>query len=108
MTEQQHDYAHTTVVPWNTITDMKGRPAWTAGQLRAAIAHLDDDAPILVTVATDKDDVADEQIITEAGPGYVDWGDGYGLETSSLFTLNCHWPSETQLLVRPDRPRRRS
>ncbi|MFI6744395.1 DUF6225 family protein [Nonomuraea sp. NPDC050451] len=39
---------------------MPTRRAWTAGQLRAAIAHLPDDAPIVVHVDTDEDGVASD------------------------------------------------
>ncbi len=96
----------TTVVPWDTVTDAQGRPAYTAGQIRAAVAHLADDAPVVVHVATDEDGVADDQIIVDAGHGRIDWGDGYGMEQDPLFALECDWPATHPLTIRPDRPRR--
>lgn len=98
--------ARTGVVPWATVTDGKGRRAFTAGQLRAAIAGLDDDAPVVLHVATDEDDVADTQIVVDAGRGSIGWGDGYGLEPDPLFALQCAWPTADTLHVRPVRPRR--
>lgn len=105
MSDEQN-VPHATVVPWHTVSDEEGRPAFTAGQLRAAIADLDDDAPIMVSVATDNLGTVEEQIITGAGYGTVRWGDGYGTETSPLFGLDAHWPNVVPLLVRPDRPHR--
>ncbi|MFI7131563.1 DUF6225 family protein [Nonomuraea sp. NPDC050153] len=78
---------HTTTVPWETVTDAKGRRAWTAGQLRAAIAHLPDDAPIVVHAAGYEEGEYDDQIIVDAGHSKVGWGDGYGLEDDPLFAL---------------------
>lgn len=83
----------TGVVAWDTVTDDKGRQAFTAGQLRAAIAGLDDDAPVILHVATDEDDVADTQIVVDAGRGSIGWGDGYGLEPDPLFALEPAWPT---------------
>jgi hypothetical protein len=93
----------TTTVPWQTVTDAKGRRAWTAGQLRAAIAHLADDDPIVIHVATDEEDVADDQIIADAGHGRIGWGDGYGLERDPLFSLECVWHTTEVLHIRPNR-----
>lgn len=100
------DHPRTGIVPWDTVTDEKGRPAWTIGQLRAAIAHLPDDAPFTVTVATHEDGICDTQIVTDAGSGWIDWGDGYGRERDPLLSLYAYWPSRDDLLTRPDRPRR--
>ncbi|MEV1003454.1 DUF6225 family protein [Nonomuraea sp. NPDC050202] len=100
-----NDVPRTAVVPWETVTDAKGRPAWTAGQLREAIAHLPDDAPILVHTATDEEGACDDQIIVDAGHGRVDWGDGYGMEEVPLFALECYRHTSDVLLVRPERPR---
>ena len=93
----------TTAVPWGTVTDEKGRRAWTAGQLRAALTGLDDDAPVVVRVATDEDGVADDQIITSAGHGMIGWGDGDDLEPDPLFALECHWHTAGNLHIRPRR-----
>jgi cytosine/adenosine deaminase-related metal-dependent hydrolase len=96
----------TGVVSWESVTDRKGRRAFTAGQLRAAIADLADDAPVLVHVATDEDDVADDQIIVSAGYGEIDWADGYGAEPDPIFALECEWCTRRDLHIRPTRPRR--
>ncbi|GLX06828.1 DUF6225 family protein [Microbispora sp. NBRC 16548] len=101
------DVARTTVVPWETVTDAKGRRAWTAGQIRAALAGLPDDAPVVLHVATDVDDVADDQIIVAAGHGQIGWGDGYGLERDPLFAFECAWHTKDVLHIRPERPRMR-
>jgi hypothetical protein len=95
----------TTVVPWETVTDVKGRRAWTAGQLREAIAHLPDDAPIVVHAANYEEGEYDDQIIVGAGHSKVGWGDGYGLEDDPLFALECFHHTADVLLVRPKRPR---
>ncbi|MGP4027120.1 DUF6225 family protein [Actinomadura sp. 3N407] len=106
MTSNDQHVPRATVVPWRSVSDEDGRPAFTAGQLRDAIAGLDDDAPIVVNVATDDHGSVEEQIITGAGYGKVRWGDGYGTETNPLFALDSHWPSVSPLIVRPDRPRK--
>lgn len=80
--------------------------AWTTGQLKAALAGVPDDTPLVANVADPGDpNVADEQVITGAGFGTVNWGDGYGPERSPLFALELHIP-EGYLQTRPDRPRR--
>jgi hypothetical protein len=99
-----HDVPRTTAVPWETVADTKGRRAWTAGQLRAAIAHLADDDPIVVHVATDEEGVADDQIIVDAGHGRIGWGDGYGMDRDPLFALECAWHTTDVLHLRPNRP----
>lgn len=93
----------TTVVPWGTVTDEKGRRAWTAGQLRAALAGLDDDAPVVVHVATDEDGVVDDQIITSAGHGSIAWESNGELEPDPIFTLECHGHTAGGLHIRPRR-----
>ncbi|MET7339153.1 DUF6225 family protein [Nonomuraea sp. NPDC005650] len=66
----------TGVVPWETVTSPKGERAWTAGQLREALAGLPDDAPVIVHVASESDlQTVDDQIITSAGYGNVAWGE---------------------------------
>lgn len=74
-------------VVWETVTDTMGLSAWTAGQLRAAIAHL-----------------ADDQIIVDAGHGRIGWGDGHGMDRDPLFALECHWHTTDVLHIRPNRP----
>jgi hypothetical protein len=98
--------AQTGVVPWDTVTGGKDRRAFAAGQPRAAFAGLADDAPVVLHVATDDDDVADDQIIVSAGHGEIGWGDGYGLEPDPIFALECAWPTAETLHVRPVGPRR--
>ncbi|MEV7011969.1 DUF6225 family protein [Streptosporangium sp. NPDC051022] len=95
--------ARTRAVPWERVADDKGRRAWTAGQLRAALADLDDDAPVIVHVATDEADVADDQIITSAGHGQIGWGDGHGKDPDPIFALEAHWPATTTLHIKPRR-----
>ncbi|MFI6504445.1 DUF6225 family protein [Nonomuraea typhae] len=81
--------------------------AWTAGQLREALADLSDDTPVVVHVAGESDpESVDDQIITSAGYGNVGWGDGYGMERDPIFALECHWHTKDRLLIRPKRPRR--
>ena len=63
----------------------------TVGQLRAALESIPDDTPLIVNAAyPGEPEFVDEQVITSAGFGLVDWGDGYGLEPGSVFALNCH------------------
>jgi Family of unknown function (DUF6225) len=82
------------------------RAAWTVGQLRAALAAIPDDTPLVVNAADPSDpNTADEQVIVGAGFGRIDWGDGYGLETDTVFALSCEIP-EGELRTRPDRPQR--
>ena len=83
------------------------RAAWTAGQLKAALAAIPDDTPLAVNAVDPGDpDCADEQVIVSAGFGTVDWGDGYGPEPDGIFGLNCEIP-EGYLRERPDRPWRK-
>jgi len=82
--------------------------AWTVGQLKAALAEIPDDTPLVVNaVDTSDPNVADEQVIVCAGFGMVDWGDGYGPERDAIFGLECEIP-EALLRTRPERPRRRA
>lgn len=82
---------------------------WTAGQLKAALAAIPDDTPLVVQVSDpDNPDLVDEQIIAGAGFGTVDWGDGYGAEQDPRFALECYPPDDPAAgLTRPDRPRLR-
>ena len=82
--------------------------AWTVGKLRAALDGLPDDLLVIAHTA-DPDDptVADDQVITDAGFGQINWGDGYGLEEDrSAFGLECDFAG-FDWRTRPDRPRRR-
>jgi hypothetical protein len=78
---------------------------WTAGQLRAAIADVPDDALIVVnTPDPEHDDMIEEWAICGAGYGTIGWGDGYGLERDQAFGLTCRAADEFR--VKPDRPRK--
>ena len=84
------------------------RAAWTVGQLKAALAAIPDDTPLVVNaVDTSDPNAADEQVIVGAGFGMVDWGDGYGPERDAIFGLECEIP-EGPLWTRPERPRRQA
>lgn len=77
---------------------------WTLGDFRRATAELPDDTPLAVNAADpDYPGIIDEQVITGGGFGTVNWGDGYGDETTHIFGLDCHRP-EDYLLTKPDRP----
>jgi hypothetical protein len=80
--------------------------AWTVGQLRAALAGLPDDTPLVVNVADLNDpSVCDEQVLVSAGFGTINWGDGYGPEPDTVFGLNCEIPDH-DMRTKPSRPRR--
>lgn len=65
----------------------------TVGTLRAAIAGIPDDTPLVINAA-DFDDpgLVVEQVITGAGFGTIDWGDGHGPEQGTVFGLDCEIP----------------
>lgn len=68
---------------------------WTVGQLRAALADLPDNTPLAVHAPNFNDNaVYDELVLTDAGFGTVDWGEGFGPEPSSVFALVCQPPTE--------------
>lgn len=70
----------------------------TVGQLREALDGVADDTPLIVNAADAQDaDFADEQVITSAGFGSVDWGDGRGLQRDIVFGLNCRRVSLEEL-----------
>jgi hypothetical protein len=75
---------------------------WTVGQLKAALAAIPDETPLVVN-AVDPivPEFCDPQVIVGAGFGSVDWSDGYGLEQSKTFGLDCAIP-ERQLETWPD------
>jgi hypothetical protein len=81
----------------------------TVGQLRAVLAGIADDTPLIVNAADPQDpDIADSQVIAAAGFGRVDWGDGRGLVEDSLFGLDCRlasWSELNGMRERPERPR---
>jgi hypothetical protein len=84
------------------------RAAWTARQLKAALAGIPEDTPLVVNaVDANYPDLADEQVIVGAGFGTVDWGDGYGPEPDGVLGLDCEIP-EGLLRIKPDRPSRRA
>jgi uncharacterized protein DUF6225 len=67
---------------------------WTVGRLRAAIAGLADDVPLVVNVPDfDDDTTVEEYVITDAGYGSIDWGDGFGMEPDTHFGINCDGPA---------------
>jgi len=84
------------------------RAAWSAGQLKRALAAIPDGTPLVVNaVDTSDPQVADEQVVVGAGFGTVNWGDGYGPERDAFFALDCEMPEGT-LRSKPDRPCRRT
>jgi hypothetical protein len=84
------------------------RAAWTVGQLRAALAGIPDDTPLVVNTADACDPaVADEQVIVDARFGAADWGDGYGPEPDTMFGLDCAIPGGLPR-TRPGQPCRRT
>jgi hypothetical protein len=91
---------------------MTGRPpsgmctSWTVGTLRSALAGIPDDTPLVISAAdVDDPDFAIEQVITGAGFGTIDCGDGYGPEQSKVFGLGCAIP-EGPIELRSGRPAR--
>lgn len=77
----------------------------TAGELRAALAGVPDDTPIVVNTPDPQyDDMAEEWVIRSAGYGQIGWGDGYGLERDQAFGLNCRPAGDFR--VKPARPRK--
>jgi hypothetical protein len=81
----------------------------TVGQLRAVLDGIPDDTPLIVSAADPRDSgFIDEQVITSAGFGWINWGDGYGLEQDKVFGLNCRVASFSELdgmRKHPVRPR---
>lgn len=75
----------------------------TIRKLRAAIDGLSDDTPLIVNAAFEPG-FADEQFITGAGFGLVNWGDGYGMEQDSVFALDCHPAAGEDVRRKPVRP----
>jgi hypothetical protein len=67
---------------------------WTVGQLRAALAGLPEDLPLLVQVAEEPGgDTVGEQVVISAGFGTIDWGDERGEEVDRRFAIGCEFPS---------------
>jgi hypothetical protein len=67
--------------------------AWTVGDLRQALDGIPDHTPLNVSVdAPDTDREAQTQVVTGAGPGQVDPGDGSGPIPNGDFTLTCEVP----------------
>jgi hypothetical protein len=63
----------------------------TVGELRAALAGLPGITPVVVNAedVSDPEEPAIEQVITSAGFGLIDWGDGQGLVPDGVLALNC-------------------
>ncbi len=83
----------------------------TVGQLRAALEGIPDDTPLIVNAADPDcpEEAVIEQVITSTGFGLVDWGDGYGLEPSPVFGLDCHMAMpEDEFLRKPVRSARQA
>ena len=75
--------------------------AWTVGQLRAALADMPDDFPVLVFTAEEPGgrDLAPEQVVIHAAP----WAhNGLGSGTPDFFEIGCEFPSG-QYIRRSDR-----
>ena len=79
----------------------------TIGQLRSVLERIPGDTPLVVN-ATDLTypDGLEEQVITSAGFGRVDWGEGYGLEPDTVFGLNCDVSMHDDMRHKPVRPPR--
>jgi hypothetical protein len=83
--------------------------AATVGQLRDALEGIPDHTPLIVNAVhpDDPELFTAEQVITSAGFGAVDWGDGYGLEPDSAFAINCRATTpEEEIRFKPTRPHR--
>lgn len=63
----------------------------TVGQLRAALEGLPGSTPLVVNAedVSDPEEATVEQVVTSAGFGLIDWGDGRGLRPDGVFALNC-------------------
>jgi hypothetical protein len=62
--------------------------------LRTAIANLSDDTPIMVSVATDEDGVADDQVAVSGAYVVRGWGGERGDVEGPEWSLNCYWPHQ--------------
>ena len=82
----------------------------TVGQLRAALEGIPDDTPLAVHGPDPfVPGCVDEVVITSAGFGRIDWGDGYGLEPDGVFALSCdEAPPGTEIRRKPVRPARQA
>jgi len=81
----------------------------TVGQLRAALEGVPDDTPLVVNAAGPDypKEAVSKQVVTSAGFGLINWGDGYGLELDNVFALNCDFdPCGEEFRPRPVRPAR--
>jgi hypothetical protein len=65
--------------------------AWTAGELRKALASVADDFPVRVFLAEQPGgDTVDEQVVIDAGP----WNSrGDNDAPPDCFTIGCEFPS---------------
>lgn len=69
--------------------------AWTVGQIRAALAGLPDDLPVIVDVAEEPGgELSDEQVVTNVGFGYgIDAaGEPY---VGRPLRIGCEFPTGT-------------
>lgn len=68
---------------------------WTVGKLRAALADLPDDLPIELDIPEDiTQQFSQRYVVTGAGFGKVDWGDGKGMQPDrSHLELTGDFPS---------------
>lgn len=68
---------------------------WTVGQLRAALAGLPDDLPLVVIVAEDPGgELAEDQVVIDAGFGTGTTGEGEEF-VGREFQICCEFPSGT-------------
>lgn len=66
---------------------------WTVGQLRAALAGLPEDLPLIVDVAEEPGgEMVGRQVVIGAGFGTVDWGDERGEDVDRRFAIGCEFP----------------
>lgn len=67
---------------------------WTVGQLRAELAGLPEDLPLIVHVAEEPGgDLVGAQVIVSAGFAVIDWGGQRGEEVDRQFTIGCEFPA---------------
>lgn len=77
----------------------------TVGQLRAALAGIADETPLIVlAVDTNDDYFCDEQVISSVGFGLIDWHDGRGMVSDTILKLECDqisWAGLEEMRNRP-------
>ena len=67
---------------------------WTVGELRAALQGLPDELPLVVHLAEEPGgDLVQDQVVTGAGFGTIDWGDERGEDVDRRFGIECDFPT---------------